>query len=174
MGIYSVDKIVAEARRVAREYREATGKTLPITAEIAVNDAIRLLGLSPANPGEQGFDAAMTEQKVEINRTLVGVLTLGCFSASLLIWLCWPDEDLWYAGFLRVGLLLMAFWLALPSRGRDAAWARVSPWTLVGAILVLIALSRVQLRIIIPLLIAITVIGYFVRPRAKRRPRPPS
>ena len=59
MGLYSVDKLVAEARRLAREYREATGKTLPITAEIAVNDAIRLLGLTAAPANEYGFDATM-------------------------------------------------------------------------------------------------------------------
>ncbi|MFQ5661249.1 MAG: hypothetical protein ACE5GZ_12560 [Gammaproteobacteria bacterium] len=59
MGIYSVDKLVAEARRLAREYREATGKTLPITAEIAINDAIRLLTLTPAGRDDRGFDATM-------------------------------------------------------------------------------------------------------------------
>lgn len=59
MGVYSVDKIVSEARRLAREYRVATGKTLPITTEIAINDAIRLLGLTPSDRGEQGFDATM-------------------------------------------------------------------------------------------------------------------
>ncbi len=72
MGIYSVDKIVAEARRVAREYREATGKTLPITAEIAVNDAIRLLGLNPANPGEQGFDATMSYRDETLKAQIKG------------------------------------------------------------------------------------------------------
>ena len=59
MGIYSVDKLISEARRIAREYREATGKVLPLTAEIAINDAIRLLGLEPAEKGEQGYDATM-------------------------------------------------------------------------------------------------------------------
>lgn len=59
MGIYSVEKLMTEARRLAREYREATGKTLPITAEIAVNDAIRLLGMEPAPSGEQGYDATL-------------------------------------------------------------------------------------------------------------------
>lgn len=60
MSVYSVDKLVSEARRLAREYREATGKTLPITAEIAINDAIRHLQLTPAVKGEHGFDALMT------------------------------------------------------------------------------------------------------------------
>ncbi len=60
MGIYSVDKLVSEARRLACEYREATGKTLPITAEIAINDAIRVLGLTPPGKDERGFDVMMS------------------------------------------------------------------------------------------------------------------
>ena len=48
---------MAEARRLAAEYRKATGKTLPITAEIAVQDAIRLLELEPAPAGAVGYDA---------------------------------------------------------------------------------------------------------------------
>jgi len=60
VGIYSVDKLVEQARRLAYEYREATGKTLPITAEIAINDAIRILGLSPPAKDERGFDATMS------------------------------------------------------------------------------------------------------------------
>jgi len=54
---YSVDKLTAEARRLAADYRRATGKTLPLSGEIAVNDAIRLLGLErPAAP-TAGCDA---------------------------------------------------------------------------------------------------------------------
>ena len=40
MGIYSVNKLIAETRRIAKEYRLATGKILPVTPEIAINDAI--------------------------------------------------------------------------------------------------------------------------------------
>ncbi len=50
-GPYSIDKLTAEARRLAADYRRATGKVLPLSAEIAVNDAMRLLGLeSPIEP----------------------------------------------------------------------------------------------------------------------------
>ena len=59
MGIYSVDKLIEEARRIAREYRETTGKTLPLTAEIAINDAVRLLQLTPAEKGVTGYDAIL-------------------------------------------------------------------------------------------------------------------
>lgn len=58
MGIYSVDKLIAETRRLAAEYRRTTGQPLPVTAEIARYDAARLLDLElvPSNhPG--GYDA---------------------------------------------------------------------------------------------------------------------
>ncbi len=68
MSVYSIDKLMTEARRLAREYRAATGKTLPISAEIAVNDAISLLGLKPAENATSGHDAVMHygEQELKV------------------------------------------------------------------------------------------------------------
>lgn len=57
MNIYAVDKLIAEARRLAAEYRRVTGKTLPLSGEIAVNDAIRLLGLEAIGAADTGYDA---------------------------------------------------------------------------------------------------------------------
>lgn len=57
MGVYSVDKLIAETRRIAKEYRLATGKTLPVTPEIAINDAISILELLPNEENNSGYDA---------------------------------------------------------------------------------------------------------------------
>jgi hypothetical protein len=57
MGVYSVDKLIAETRRIAKEYRLATGKILPVTPEIAINDAISILDLSPNDEKNSGYDA---------------------------------------------------------------------------------------------------------------------
>ncbi len=57
MGIYAVDKLIAETRRIAKEYRLATGKTLPVTPEIAINDAISILELQPNDERSPGYDA---------------------------------------------------------------------------------------------------------------------
>lgn len=54
---YSVDKLIGEARRLAADYRRATGKTLPLSGEIAVNDAIRLLDLEIPDQPIAGCDA---------------------------------------------------------------------------------------------------------------------
>jgi len=43
MGIYDVSKLISETRRLAAEYRKATGKALAVTSEIAKHDACELL-----------------------------------------------------------------------------------------------------------------------------------
>lgn len=58
MGLYQVDKLMGEARRLARDYRLAMGKPLAgISAELAVHDAIRLLDLEAVPAGAGGYDA---------------------------------------------------------------------------------------------------------------------
>lgn len=58
MGLYQVDKLMGEARRLAREYRLAMGKPLAgISAELAVHDASRLMDLEAAPKGVGGYDA---------------------------------------------------------------------------------------------------------------------
>jgi len=57
VGIYSVDKLMTEARRLAAEYRKTTGKPLAISNEIALFDAARLLELEVPEAPEAGYDA---------------------------------------------------------------------------------------------------------------------
>lgn len=58
MGIYSVDKLISEARRLAVEFRKTTGKTLPgVSGEIAEYDASRLLNLELCKEKPGGYDA---------------------------------------------------------------------------------------------------------------------
>lgn len=58
MSVYSVDKLIAQARLLATEYRRATGRPLAgISSEISQHDAARLLDLE-LRPGENaGYDA---------------------------------------------------------------------------------------------------------------------
>ena len=56
--VYSVDKLIAEARRLAADYRRATGKSLGgVSGEIADHDAARLLDLELASDRSRGYDA---------------------------------------------------------------------------------------------------------------------
>ena len=58
MTVYAADKLIAQARTLAAEYRRTMGKPLPgISNEIAEHDAVKLLQLEPRAEGVVGFDA---------------------------------------------------------------------------------------------------------------------
>ncbi len=58
MTVYSVDKLIAEARRLSAEYRKATGRPLGgVSGEVAEYDAARLLDLELCDPKPGGYDA---------------------------------------------------------------------------------------------------------------------
>lgn len=58
MAVYSVDKLIAEARRLSAEYRKATGRPLGgVSAEIAEYDAARSMDLEICEPKPGGYDA---------------------------------------------------------------------------------------------------------------------
>ena len=74
MTVYAADKLIAQARVLAAEYRRTMGKPLPgISSEIAEHDAIKLLNLVPHGE-EGGFDAidpARHDKRVQIkSRTI--------------------------------------------------------------------------------------------------------
>ncbi|MEJ2589848.1 MAG: hypothetical protein P8178_00365 [Candidatus Thiodiazotropha sp.] len=75
MTLYAAEKLIAQARVLAAEYRRTMGKPLPgISNEIAEHDAIRLLTLAPRAEGEGGFDAtdpARGDKRIQIkSRTI--------------------------------------------------------------------------------------------------------
>lgn len=57
MSLYALDRLMAETRRLAAEYRRTTGKTLAVSGELAIFDAVRLLGLEAVTEEGLGFDA---------------------------------------------------------------------------------------------------------------------
>ncbi len=106
----------------------------------------------------------ISESEMRRKRALVGLLSIGCTVAAV-IQLTIDFSSALGAAFLRVGLLLGAFWLVLPARDRPAAWARVSPWT-VGLVVVL-ALVLQRARFFLPVFVVGALIGWIVRPRKK-------
>lgn len=54
--VFSIDKLMQETRRLAAQYRQSTGQTLPISGELARYDAARLLGLVPLSTPLKGVD----------------------------------------------------------------------------------------------------------------------
>ena len=65
VSIYSVGKLMAQTRKLAADYRRATGQPLPVTSEIANYDAANLLGLELMQPPPGGYDAVGTSGERE-------------------------------------------------------------------------------------------------------------
>lgn len=55
--VYALDKLMSETRRLASEYHLATAQVMPVTAELARYDGIRLLNLQPLDRTDKGVDA---------------------------------------------------------------------------------------------------------------------
>lgn len=53
--------LLAQVKRLAREYRALTGRPLGVTGEVAEYEAARLLGLALAEVREPGYDAVRCE-----------------------------------------------------------------------------------------------------------------
>lgn len=58
MALYDVNKLMVEARKLAAQYKAATGKSLGISSEIAKFDVARLMDLELCeSPHSGGYDA---------------------------------------------------------------------------------------------------------------------
>lgn len=72
MSLYAPEKLIAQARKLAADYRRAMGKPLPgVSNEIAEHDAIRLLGLEPRGGAEgpggyQATDPTRGNKRIQI------------------------------------------------------------------------------------------------------------
>ena len=69
--VYAPEKLIAQARRLAADYRRAMGKPLPgVSSEIAEADAIRLMGLEPMPVGSSGgyhaVDPGRDDKRIQI------------------------------------------------------------------------------------------------------------
>lgn len=117
---------------------------------------------------------SLATQSVPVNRALVGILAIACCGIAGVMALggVGGASALWQGAFFRVGVVLAAFWLALPSRAREAAWARVPIWQVLGVLLVIVvvARTRVPLKVLIPAVLLFGVALMLLRPRRKSRP----
>lgn len=81
---------------------------------------------------------------------------------------------LWAGALSRVGVVMCAVWIAMPTLERDADQMRVSWQTAVGVLLAILMVvrSRAPLRFLIPG--AIFAVGTYLilRPKPKKRPPP--
>ncbi|QDT34114.1 hypothetical protein [Thalassoglobus polymorphus] len=115
------------------------------------------------------MNTASDQNRPQVNRLLVGIIAILCLIAGAIISLNYPEESFWGGSFVRVGLLMAAFWYAAPTKGRAAAWANVSPWMIVGVAALLLLIVR-RPRILIPFGVALFVLGFIV-PKLLGKPR---
>jgi hypothetical protein len=116
----------------------------------------------------------MNAPQGKISRPLVGALAALLLVAGAVAAIV-PHEstsqwDLFQGACVRVGLVMTAWWLALPLLQRDGAAARALGGFFVILMLALVFLRRVPLKFIIPIALALVVLGLVLRPRPKRRP----
>src|SRR5690606_24650794 len=98
----------------------------------------------------------MPAKAVPVSRLLVGALAIVCVTTGIAIGFLRSWDGPACAAFLRIGVLLGAVWIALPSGKREAAWANISPWSLVGVVQIALACVRWTPLFITPLCLIIT------------------
>ncbi len=70
--LYNLDKLMVEARRLATEYRRATGKSLSISGEIARHDVARLMDLELVTDTPGGYDAVGRNERAGVRIQIKG------------------------------------------------------------------------------------------------------
>jgi len=73
------------------------------------------------------------------------------------------NDSVWPAAALRVGIVLGALWLCLPTKTRPAAWAALTNGRMVALVIAILLWNRI--KYFMPFLALAVVILWFIRPR---------
>ncbi len=106
-----------------------------------------------------------SEAELIQKRRWVGVLSLLSAFGGLVAWQLEGSTSAIAGPCVRIGVVLGALWLALPTKTRPAAWARIRPWHIGILIVFLILLPR--LKPLLPAILIGIVIGWLLRRRRK-------
>ena len=103
---------------------------------------------------------------------MVGAIGLVLLGAAAVLTLMGSEgiQDLWAGACLKVGLVMVAFWLALPSITSNPNLGTASWATLLVAIVaaLVVARTKVPLKIVVPVLVAFVLAVRILRPRSPR------
>jgi hypothetical protein len=120
----------------------------------------------------------MDDSDAAIRRMLVGVIALALLTASVVLWIL-PGAStsqatlMWRAGCGRMGIVVAALWMAMPTRSRPAAWANLNPRSVAALGLAALAI-KFPLKLLLPLAAILVIAGLVLRPRRRVRPPRPS
>jgi hypothetical protein len=116
----------------------------------------------------------MSSGLIPINRLSIGLIAASCFALAAVIQFLvgGSGAELWSGSLSRVGVVMCAVWIAMPTLARDTAQMRVSWQTGFGIFLTVLFVvrSRAPLRFLIPGAIFVVATYLILRPRPKKRP----
>jgi hypothetical protein len=120
----------------------------------------------------------MDDPNAAARRILVGIIAVALLSAAALLEILpgpstSQQTQLWRAACGRIGLVMVALWLAMPSRTRPAAWANLNPRSVAAVAIVALAIRFPQLRVLLPAVAVLFILGVFLRPKERVRPPRP-
>lgn len=107
----------------------------------------------------------VNEDELRSKRIYVGLLAIGFLIGAAVTFFAAADNEGLQGALMRVGLLLGAFWLAMPTKTRPSAWKILptSNWAIFGMIISAVFISR--LKVMFPVLAIFAGIAWFARPR---------
>lgn len=115
----------------------------------------------------EGTNPVAEQDSILISRRQrVGWVAAACLAAATIGFASQGYENAWASAASRVGIVLAALWLCLPTKTRPAAWAAITPVKL--AVIVMAALLSYRLKFFLPLLLAAGIVGWVLRPKRKR------
>ncbi|MCA8988124.1 MAG: hypothetical protein KDA78_10805 [Planctomycetaceae bacterium] len=108
----------------------------------------------------------MDTSELTAKRGIIGFLSLLCFTAFGLMLLYDSSKIAVLGAFMRVGIMLGAFWLAIPLLVRYPRMLKYLPWYVLGGALLIVVFIK-QIWMLIPLFIALALLSMFAGPRTR-------
>lgn len=113
-------------------------------------------------------NAEVNVAQLSAKRNVLGILALVCLVSAAGLWLFTgdPEHNAVLSVVTRVGIVLGALWLALPTVGTSWAWQKAGPVLIIA--IALTAFAGRALRYALPIAIVVAILLVFLRPRPKR------
>jgi hypothetical protein len=114
-----------------------------------------------------------TSKSITINQNLVGTIAITMLGGAGVLWFFAGSQNMWTGACLKVGLVMAALWMALPSISRHGSWGQTSWGAVAGTMAVALVLAgkKVDLRLILPMLVGVAIAVMILRPGSKHRPK---